>query len=43
MSKEFNNAEINHNDADKVVEQPVAELNDLSLALVGGGGAIVSF
>jgi hypothetical protein len=43
MGKEFNTVETNNKDSDKAVEQPVTELNDLSLALVGGGGAIVSF
>jgi hypothetical protein len=43
MSKELDTIAINVEILVSTVEQSLTELNQLSLALVGGGGAIVSF
>jgi hypothetical protein len=43
MGKEFNAVEINHEVVENAVEQPLTQLNELSLALVGGGSGAVAF
>jgi hypothetical protein len=43
MNRELDIIEINAEILVSVVEQPLIELNELSLSLIGGGGAIVTF
>jgi hypothetical protein len=42
MSKEFDTIEINVDACANVVEQPLTQLDELSLALIGGGSGTVS-
>ncbi|GEM_PF-1331863 len=42
MSKEFDSIEINVDSSAKIIEQPLTQLDELSLALVGGGSGTVS-
>ena len=42
MSKEFDSIEINVDSSTKIIEQPLTQLDELSLALVGGGSGTVS-
>ncbi len=43
MSKELDTIEINTEITAELIEQPIAQLNELSLACVGGGVVTVSF
>jgi len=43
MGKEINAVEINNEVVENKVEQPLTQLNELSLALVGGGSGTVQF
>ena len=43
MGKEINAVEINNEVVENNVEQPLIQLNELSLALVGGGSGTVQF
>ena len=43
MGKEINAVEINNEVVENNVEQPLTQLNELSLALVGGGSGTVQF
>lgn len=43
MGKEFKAAEINNDVVENAEEQLVTQLNELSLALVGGGSSTVAF
>ena len=43
MGKELNAVEINNEVAENVAEQSVTQLNELTLALVGGGSGAVAF
>jgi hypothetical protein len=43
MGKEFNAVEINSDVVENAVEQPLTQLNELSLALVSGGSGAVAF
>jgi hypothetical protein len=43
MGKEINAVEINNEIVENNVEQPLTQLNELSLALVGGGSGTVQF
>ena len=42
MSKEFDTIEINVDTSAKIIVQPLTQLDELSLALVGGGSGTVS-
>jgi hypothetical protein len=43
MGKELNAFEINNEVVENALEQPLTQLNELSLALVGGGSGAVAF
>ena len=43
MGKEINAVEINNEVVENSVAQPLTQLNELSLALVGGGSGTVQF
>jgi hypothetical protein len=43
MSKEFDTTEANLEIIESNIEQPLVQLSELSLSLVGGGGATVTF
>ncbi len=43
MGKEINAVEINNEIVENNVEQPLTSLNELSLTLVAGGGAVIIF
>jgi hypothetical protein len=43
MGKEINAVEINNEIVENSVEQPLAQLTELSLALIGGGAGSVVF
>jgi len=43
MGKEINAVEINNEVVENNVEQPLTQLNELSLALIGGGSGTVQF
>ena len=43
MGKEINAVEINNEVVENSVEQPLTQLNELSLAFVGGGCGTVQF
>jgi hypothetical protein len=43
MGKELNAVEVNNEIVQNIVEQPLVQLSELSLALVGGGGGTVIF
>jgi len=43
MGKEINAVEINNEVVENNVEQPLIQLNELSLALIGGGSGTVQF
>lgn len=42
MSKEFDTIEINVDTRENIIEQPLTQLDELSLALIGGGSGTVS-
>jgi hypothetical protein len=42
MSKEFDTIEINVEASENIIEQPLIQLDELSLALIGGGSGTVS-
>jgi hypothetical protein len=42
MSKEFDIIEINVDTRENLIEQPLTQLDELSLALIGGGSGTVS-
>jgi hypothetical protein len=43
MSKEFDTTEVNVEIIESNIEQPLVQLSELSLSLIGGGGATVTF
>jgi hypothetical protein len=43
MSKEFDTTEASVEIIESNIEQPLVQLSELSLSLVGGGGATVTF
>jgi hypothetical protein len=43
MSKEFDTTEVNVEIIESNIEQPLIQLSELSLSLIGGGGATVTF
>jgi hypothetical protein len=42
MSKEFDTIEINVDTRENIIEQPLTQLDELSLAVIGGGSGTVS-
>lgn len=43
MGKELNAVEINNEVVENAVLQPLTELNELNLAIIGGGSGCVAF
>jgi hypothetical protein len=43
MGKELDVVEVNSEIVENIVEQPLVQLSELSLALIGGGGGTVIF
>jgi hypothetical protein len=43
MGKELNAVEINNEVVENALEQPLTQLSELNLALIGGGSATVVF